>query len=109
MLDNPLSDLPVLRAGPPPATVGATTVLLHGRGRTPEEMLELAGRLELPGMPFIALSAAGGTWYPESFLAPLERNEPHLSWALDRVSMVVRQLESEEFKFELKHYVVGRP
>ena len=92
---SPLSALPVARAGPSPRSAGVATVLLHGRGRTPMEMLALAERLSLPGMPFLALTAAGGTWYPESFLAARERNEPHLGWALDRVEAVVRGLEGE--------------
>jgi phospholipase/carboxylesterase len=92
-MTNPLHDLPLVLAGPPPHRAGATTLLLHGRGRTPEEMLGLAQRIALPGMSYVAVPAAGGSWYPQSFLAPVERNQPHLDWALERVAAIVRELE----------------
>jgi phospholipase/carboxylesterase len=92
---SPLDALPLVRRGPPVGSVGAATVLLHGRNRDPNDMLDLAERVALPGMPFVAIPAHAGTWYPESFLAPLARNEPHLGWALARVESVVCELERE--------------
>jgi phospholipase/carboxylesterase len=93
--ENPLHALPVERAGPAAGIAGVATVLLHGRGRSPAEMLAVGARLTLPTMPFVALTAVGGTWYPESFLAARDRNEPHLGWALERVEAAVRMLEDE--------------
>jgi len=58
-------------------------------------MLELARRLDLPAMPFLALAAPGNTWYPESFLAARERNQPHLGEALARIEEVARAFESQ--------------
>lgn len=95
MLESPLPALAVSRAGPPPRSAGAATVLLHGRYRTVQEMLDLAERLALPGMPFVAVPAAEGTWYPGSFLDPRERNEPRLGWTLERLEAVVRGLEED--------------
>jgi len=92
---SPLDALPLVRRGPSVGSVGAATVLLHGRNRDPNDMLDLAERIALPGMPFVAIPAHGGTWYPESFLAPFARNEPHLGWALARVESVVCELERE--------------
>ena len=90
---NPLDALALTWLGPSPRSAGAATVLLHGRNRDANDMLDLAARLSLPAMPFVAVSAAGGSWYPESFLAPVASNEPHLGWALGRVESVVRDLE----------------
>jgi phospholipase/carboxylesterase len=56
-------------------------------------MLDLAAQLGLPEMSFVAPPAALGTWYPESFLAPRDRNEPSLGWALERIEGVMRDLE----------------
>jgi phospholipase/carboxylesterase len=95
MPENPLDALPVLRAGPETTSARAVTVLLHGRGRKAEEMLDLAGQLALPEMSFVALTAAHGTWYPESFLAPRGRNEPHLGWALERIEALIEELERD--------------
>jgi predicted esterase len=95
MPENPLHALPVLRAGPEATSARAVTVLLHGRGRKAEEMVDLAGQLALPEMSFVALAAAHGTWYPESFLAPRARNEPHLGWALERIDALIAELETD--------------
>lgn len=93
MPENPLHAMALSRVGPSPRSAGAATVLLHGRGHTVQDVLDLAERLALPGMPFVAVPAAEGTWYPESFLAPRGRNEPRLGWALERLEAVVRGLE----------------
>jgi phospholipase/carboxylesterase len=61
---------------------GPTAVLVHGRGSGPETMLDLAGRLAAAGMRCVLPAAAGGTWYPQRFTAPLADNEPWLTDAL---------------------------
>jgi phospholipase/carboxylesterase len=91
--DAPLAPPPTLWLGPHPARAAAVTVLLHGRGRSAAEMIDLATRLDLSGMCFIALAAPGGTWYPQSFLAPIEENQPSLDAALDRIGRTVAELE----------------
>jgi predicted esterase len=56
-------------------------------------MLGLRRELDAPGVTFAAPEAAGSTWYPLSFIAPLEANEPHLSSALALLGAVVAELE----------------
>ncbi len=72
-------------AGTPPAGAKGALILLHGRGATAASILELADYLAQPGLAFLAPQAAGNTWYPYSFLAPLGDNEPYLSAALRAV------------------------
>ena len=69
-------------------------VLLHGRGADADDILSLARELDAPRMHFIAPQAAGNTWYPFSFLSPLEQNEPHLSSALAQVGHVLSMLQN---------------
>jgi predicted esterase len=52
-------------------------------------MLALADDIAVPAVAYLAPQAAGGTWYPHSFLAPLAANEPFLSRALAQVGDVV--------------------
>jgi predicted esterase len=40
----------------------------------------------------VAPQAAGNTWYPNSFLAPIPSNEPYLTSALARVGEVLAQI-----------------
>ena len=60
----------------------AAVVIVHGRGDSAEGILGLAPLLQAPGVAFLAPQAAGRTWYPHSFLAPIHANEPHLTSAL---------------------------
>ncbi|MFN8447871.1 MAG: hypothetical protein U0521_04605 [Anaerolineae bacterium] len=45
--------------------------------------------IDHPQVAFLAPQAAGYTWYPFSFLEPLERNEPYLSSALGVVKQLI--------------------
>jgi predicted esterase len=85
---------PVLSMGRPLGEAGAALVLVHGRGARAENILELAPLLSHPAFAYIAPQAAGLTWYPFSFMMPLDRNEPYLSSALDRLGEVVAGVES---------------
>jgi predicted esterase len=57
-------------------------VLLHGRGKTPHEKIDLAMRLNAPGFRWVVPEAAGGSWYPKRFMEPKADNEPWVSAAL---------------------------
>ena len=50
--------------------------------------------MKLQDVAFLAPQAAGNTWYPYSFLTPMERNEPWLTSALTTVGRLIASLES---------------
>ncbi len=79
---DPHAGQPLLSRGTPLASAKAAMILLHGRGASAQDILELAPALRAPTMSFLAPQAAGHTWYPQSFLSPIESNEPGLSSAL---------------------------
>ena len=81
---DPHAGQPTLGAGPTPEAAAATVVLMHGRGGSAEDILSLYTELRLPDLAALAPQAAGNTWYPNSFLAPLEANQPCLDSALRR-------------------------
>jgi predicted esterase len=56
--------------------------MVHGRGATAESILTLAEEFGRPDLAYLAPQAYGYAWYPYSFLAPFEQNEPGLSSAL---------------------------
>ena len=89
---DPHGGQPVLTAGEPLGRARAALVLLHGRGAGAADILALAGELAPPGYASLAPQAAGHTWYPYSFLMPIERNEPHLSSALAAVEAVLARV-----------------
>ena len=67
-------------------------MLLHGRGASAADILSLGGAFAPEGWAMLAPEAADRTWYPHSFLAPRQQNEPWLSSALSRVDRVVKGL-----------------
>lgn len=90
---DPHEGPPVLRAGLPPAQARLGLLLVHGRGGSAADMLALARELRASDLAIRAPQAFAHTWYPHSFLAPIEQNEPWLSSGLRALE---RQLESFE-------------
>ncbi len=90
----PHQGLPLVTAGKPLAEARGAMILIHGRGASAESILELAAYLPRPDLAWLAPQAADSTWYPYSFLAPLDKNEPYLSSALARVAEVVALAEA---------------
>ncbi|MBS1241059.1 MAG: putative esterase [Gemmatimonadetes bacterium] len=82
----------VAAAGPPLGRSHAVMIMVHGRNAAPENILDLCGVLDRPGVTYLAPAAAGGTWYPLSFLAERSRNEPALSSALRALEELVEQV-----------------
>jgi predicted esterase len=70
----------------------AALVMVHGRGAAAEGILDLRHELAAPDLAYLAPQAGGSSWYPYSFLAPLERNEPGLSSGLARIGEVLAEL-----------------
>lgn len=85
---------PVRHTGAPLAEARGAVVLLHGRGGSAEDILSLSQPLYRQGVAYLAPQAAGHTWYPNSFLAAREANEPWLSSALEKVGSVVAEIEA---------------
>lgn len=63
-------------------------------------MLALAEVFAQPDLAYLAPEAAGRSWYPYSFLAPIVRNEPFLSSALAMLDRLLALLGSEAFEPE---------
>lgn len=87
----------VLSAGAPVSRARLAMIMLHGRGGAPTDMLGLADYLGLPDIAIRAPQAAGNSWWPDSFLAPLAHNEPGLSSALGLVGKISERLTQEGF------------
>lgn len=85
----------VLAAGTPLGQATAAMILVHGRGASAEDILGLGRELGRPDLAYLAPQAEGYSWYPYSFLAPIERNEPGLSNGLALLGHLVERLGSE--------------
>lgn len=80
--DDPHRGQPVIQRGRALESAKAALVLIHGRGASAEDILSLADEFGLPELTYLAPEAAGQAWYPYSFLAPMEQNQPWLDSAL---------------------------
>jgi phospholipase/carboxylesterase len=69
----------------------AFVLSLHGRNQSPETILEVADRIGLEGVHYAAPQAFQNSWYPEGFMAPIEKNEPNLTYAVDVCKAIVEQ------------------
>jgi phospholipase/carboxylesterase len=80
----------IREAGTPRGWSSRAGVLLHGRGHTADEKVDLAARLgTLGGMRWLAPGADLGSWYPNRFWDPVESNEPFLTEAVGRCDEAV--------------------
>jgi predicted esterase len=71
-----------MRRGPSLAEARLVMILVHGRGGSATDMLGLADEFHATDISYLAPQAAGQTWYPYSFLTPMDRNEPGISSGL---------------------------
>jgi len=99
-MSGPHRGRPVLAAGRPLGGADVAMILVHGRGGSAEDMLGLAAELHRPELAYLAPQADGHTWYPYSFLAPLEQNEPGLSSGLEVLADLVAHLEQASIPAE---------
>jgi phospholipase/carboxylesterase len=93
IVEGPHQGQPLLFAGEPIQSAKAAIVMMHGRGASAEDILELVPDLKQAGFAYLAPQAAENAWYPNSFLAPIESNEPALSSALFTIENILVQLE----------------
>lgn len=94
-MNGPHQGQPVIKQGAALGEARAAMILVHGRGASAESILELTDELEGgDGFAFWAPQAAESTWYNNSFLVPVQRNEPGLTSGLAKISELVQELEA---------------
>jgi len=91
------SDPNLLHAGRPLSEARVAMLLVHGRGSTAADILTLSDHWNQSAYAYLAPQATlsggtGYTWYPQSFLAPVEQNQPYLDQALARIGAALGEL-----------------
>jgi phospholipase/carboxylesterase len=89
---DPHTGQPIEYAGAPLGQGAAAMIMVHGRGASAENILELSSALGHPDFTYLAPAARGNTWYPYSFLADTPDNEPWLTSALTLIDRIVASL-----------------
>ena len=70
-------------------------IMIHGRGADARDILGVASYLNVSEYALQAPEATNNTWYPYSFMAKPEQNEPWLSSALDLLKAMVDEVTKE--------------
>ena len=79
--------------GTPLQSAKHALILIHGRGADGAGMLSLANYFDLPAdTAVLAPQAESHSWYPQSFLAPVEANQPALGQALQVIKDLVADI-----------------
>ena len=91
-MSNPHKGRPVAARGKPPEESRGVVVMMHGRDRDTDDILGVADRIGEPDFAYLAPAADHNSWYPYSFLEPVEKNEPRLSYALEICEEMVERL-----------------
>ena len=82
----------MLTRGRPLAEARAAVIMVHGRGASPQSILELAQAIPHPDVAYLAPRAVGGTWYPQSFMAPIAANGPGISSGISVIHALIEQV-----------------
>ena len=82
----------IATAGTPLAQAKGALVLLHGRGGTARNIISLASEFNLTDFTIFAPQATNQSWYPHSFMAPVEENQPALDSALQVIGQTVEEI-----------------
>lgn len=92
---DPHANQPVLHHGPPLTEARLVVIAVHGRGASAVDILSLARELSPGDVACLAPEAAQHTWYPYTFLAPLDQNEPNLTSALGVIETLIAHAGAE--------------
>jgi len=90
---GPHQNQPAATGGIDKTAARGAMILIHGRGASAPSILTLADELDAGDLFLIAPQASDHQWYPYSFLAPTEKNEPGLSSGLQAIYDIVTDLE----------------
>ena len=92
-VDNPHLAMEGVWLGPDPADASATVVAVHGRGQTPQYMIDFfVRRIDDPTVCWVLPAAADSSWYPFGFLVPLAENQPMLDFTLEAMAATEESL-----------------
>ncbi len=75
-------------------------IMVHGRGGSATDILSMSSYLNVGDYALLAPQANNYTWYPHSFMAPEQSNEPWLSSAVQVIADTVQLALDKGIKTE---------
>lgn len=93
------------KAGVPVSEAAKVLIMLHGRGAEAASFIKLERELQLAATAIIAPQATNNSWYPYSFLAPVEDNQPSLGSALQIIGEIVEDITAEGITMDRVYFL----
>lgn len=87
-------DKQFIKAGKPFNETDKAIIMIHGRGGSAEDIASLQRFLHLEDMAIYAPQATNNSWYPYSFIAPEESNQPALDSAIAILGDAVTEIKA---------------
>src|SRR5688572_19059508 len=88
----------IITQGRPLSETGKALIMIHGRGATAASILALKQEFDVSGFTLFAPQATNNSWYPYSFMAPVEQNQPALDSALELLDKMVNSILEQGIK-----------
>lgn len=82
----------IVTAGIPVEQAKKALIMIHGRGASAESIIPLSNYLHLNEVAIFAPQAEKHSWYPMSFIEPVEMNQPALDTALQVIDDLVSDI-----------------
>ena len=79
----------IIERGQPIGKASKALILLHGRGGTAHDVLRLANHFSDDTLYIAAPQATNNSWYPNTFMADEQSNEPWLSSAIETIKRLI--------------------
>jgi phospholipase/carboxylesterase len=95
-----IMSLEIITDGVPLNQAKKALILLHGRGAGGHDILSVAKHLKVDKFALVAPQAENRSWYPYSFLVPLEENEPSFSKSLEAIHQTVVAIQQNGIEKE---------
>ncbi|MFC7056911.1 alpha/beta hydrolase [Halovenus salina] len=92
-MTGPHQGQPLVTAGESLDRAEAVVIMVHGRGARARGILGMAGEFDAEGVAYLAPQAQRNEWYPQSFLSPVEANEPGRTSGLQAIGDALAEAE----------------
>jgi phospholipase/carboxylesterase len=93
-------NIETITGGVPLNDVKKALIMIHGRGASAHDILSISKHLNVDDFALVAPQAENRTWYPYSFLSPINENEPSFSKSLEAIHNVVIAIQQNGIEKE---------
>lgn len=95
-INGPHQNQPIAVSGVDITEAKKAMIMIHGRGASAQSILGLSKEfMNTEEFIFLAPQASGHTWYPYSFLAPQDQNQPGINSGLRVISDIIQKLNDQ--------------